>query len=413
MRKIFAIILLSAAAALGAAEPEFAGEAAPGVAEALGAEARELAGFFRASWNASPVKLTVMFSPAVPEDAAEVQRSGAGYVLMLNGSQLIGSRSFALRRKVRSVLLVAAAGIAPPSGESAALPPWLAAALDHWLKARHGEERLLVGNVRFPVLKALAEAETAPDFAAVRRVDPADLDPAARAWFEEFSRGVLISGGRKVASVEYLRFCAARSGPHPPVAEDDVAFVAPRGGKRDLSRAFEKLAWHNLSPRPARYTLKKFAELRKVKLPELDADGKPVAGKFEECDLTEIGEKLSGRPDAVELAGELRRRIFNFAAGDSRRVRNAIIALAEAAGAAADPPFRYRAKLERAIETVIAELKRREKTDAYAAEADLRRAPVRRAFGTRLRSIDFYNRNASLLSAEGREWLDRREGLFL
>ena len=405
MRKIFAIIfLLPLVHTLAGAEPEFSGESAPGVAEALHDEARMLAGIFRSPWNRSNVKLTVIFSPAVPAGSIEVRRSGREFVLLLCGVPDERQHGFTFRRKLFSVLLAAAAGKSPAGG--ALLPPWAAAALEHRLRSGKHEERLLAGNRRAPVLGALAEREKLPPVETVLRTDPRNFDPAARFWMEELSRVLFSLGGRKVASTAYLRNFAENA---------DAAFLAsdPKARQHDFSVAFYRVAWHTLAPRPARYSLKKFSEVRKLQLPQLDEAGRPIQGKFEECDLAEIDAKLKGRPDAEQLAAQFKKRIFDFAAGDSRQVKSAIFALAELTGAAAHPPFRYRVKLERAIENVISEMRRREKIDAYMRAADFDRAPVRRAFRRRLECIDFYDRGSSLLSPGGREWLDRREREFL
>ena len=412
MRKIFSIIfLLPLACALSGAEPEFTGEADPAAAEALRAEARMLASIFRTPWSRTGVKLTAVFSPAVPATSAEVQKSGGGYVLMLCGTPGGGEYDFMFRRRVFSALLAAVAGAAPTTGKDAALlPAWLVAALEHRLRAGKYEERLLTNNRRAPVLRALAEAEKIPAAAKVLGADPRGFDPGARAWMEELARALFFLGGRKVASREFLNLCAAArpaSVKIPFPGEDDKAF------QDKFAAALRRFAWHTLSPRPARWAVKKFAEVRSVKLPVLDEAGKPVPGKFEECDLTEIGDKLKDRPDAALLAGTLKRQIFTFAAGDSRQVRTAVIALAELAGAADRPPFRYRAKLEQAVAKVLAEMHRRERIDAYMTEAEFRCAPVRRAFRRRLESTDFYDRGDSLLTAEAREWLDRREREFM
>ena len=411
MRKIFAIILLPALVTLLAgAEPEFTGEADAVTVEALRTEARMLATLFRAPWSRSAVKLVLAFSPAVPVEAAEVQKSDDGYVLMLCGTP---GRGFAFRSRFLSILLLAASGVPPTTGGGAVLPPWLAAALENRLRAGMHTERLLVGNRRLPVLRALAEAGRIPAATTVLGADPRNFDPGARIWMEELSRVLLALGGRKVASAEYIRTCAA----HAARGGKPVDVPFPTGDGRDLQEKFavalRRLSWHMLAPRPARWALRTFAEVRKVKLPVLDEAGKPVPDKFEECDLAELADKLKDRPDAIQIAGTTKKRLQDFAAGDSRRVNAAVFALAELAGMAVRPPFRYRANLEQAIGKVLSELERREKIDAYMGEAEFARAPVRRAFGNRLECIEFYDDGDSLLSAERRAWLDRREREFL
>ena len=310
MRKIFAIIfLLPLVNALAGAEPEFSGEADPATIDALRTEARMLASIFRTPWSRSGVKLAVVFSPAVPANSAEVQKSDDGFVLMLCGSRGDGRYDFAFRRKLFSVLLAAAAGVPPTVGEDAMLPPWLIAALEHRLLSIKHEERLLAGNRRGQVLRALAEAGRCPAAATVLGADPRNFDPGALAWMEELSRALLALGGRQVTSAEYIKTCAE----HAAAADQPVAAPFPGGDGGELQNRFaaalRNFAWHTLSPRPARWAMKTFAELRKVKLPVLDETGKPAAGKFEECDLVEIGEKLRDRPDAAQIAGELKKRI--------------------------------------------------------------------------------------------------------
>ena len=414
MRKIFAIIfLLPLVPALAGAEPEFSGEADRAAVETLRDEARMLAAFFRAPWSRSDLKLAVVFSPAVPANSAEVQQNDDGFVLILCGNRGDGEPGFAFRSKLFSVLLATAAGVPPTVGGGRILPPWAVAALEHRLRAVKHEERLLAGNRRTPVLRALAEAGRIPKVQAVLGADPRDFDPGASAWMEELSRVLFALGRRNVASAKYIRTCAEHvaAGGRPA----DVPF--PEGDGKELQDKFadalRRFGWHMMAPRPARWALRTFAELRKVKLPELDEKGRPSPGKFEDCDLAEIGEKLKDRPDAQQIAGGLKKRLADFAAGDSARVNSAIFALAETAGAASRPFFRYRTHLKRAIDKVAAELERRDKIDAYMREAEFARAPAKRAFRHRLKCIDFCDGGNSLLSAEGKTWLDRREREFL
>lgn len=406
--KIFSTILLLTAA-LGANAENFVttGEAAPGVPENLTETAHLLTRIFRAPWRHSRTGLTVAFSPAVPEYSAEVElRSGMPF-LMLNGSPDL-QRNVVWRRKLYSTILLAAAGARLRHGENAALPPWMTPALDMILEARKYEEQLLIGNRRSPVLRALLENDRLPAFDAVRSIDPENFDPAAMAWARELGRALFVSGGRRLASPEYLRRCGEAAGIRDP---DVLWLTTPERQELDFRRAARMLAWHTLAPRPARWTRKKFAELRKLRLPVLDEEGKPTA-KFEEFDVLEVGERLRGRPDAMLRCAEFRRRFAEFCPGDSRPAQQAISGFAELVAQAADPPFRYVARMRKQLKLIDEVLARQEKIDAFMTAEERRRAPARRACRVRLEYIEAFNAASSLLPEAARRWVDEREAEF-
>ena len=406
--KIFStILLLTALLNANAGNFVTTGEAAPGVPERLTETAHLLTRIFRAPWRHSRTGLTVAFSPAVPEYSAEVElRSGMPF-LMLNGSPDL-RRNIVWRRKVYSAILLAASGARLRPGENAALPPWMTPALDLILEARKHEERLLIGNRRSPVLRALLENDRLPPFEAVRAIDPAHLDPAAAAWARELARALFVSGGRKLASPEYLRRCGEAAGKRDP---DIWWLAAPEKQELDFRRAARLLAWHTLAPRPARWTRKKFAELRKLRLPVLDEAGNPT-DKFEEFDVLEVAERLRGRPDAMLRCAEFRRRFAEFCPGDSRPAQQAISGFAELVAQAADPPFRYEARMRKQLELIDEVLARQEKVDAFMTVEERRRAPARLAFRVRLEYIEEFNAASSLLSGSARKWIDEREAEF-
>lgn len=409
--KIFATIsLLSAAVALTGGEILTTGEAPEAVQTALTDRAARIARIFRVPLRRARRDLVVAFSPAVPESSAELQFRDGKYVLMLNGMSDLDA-DFARKRKIYSAVLLCAAGAPFRAGETRALPPWTVAALDRMLAARRNEERLLIGNHRSPVLAALLEKGKLPVVAAVRGVDPADPDPAVRFWAEETARALFLAAGKKLASAEYLRHCAEaeRSG-----ADPDKHWLPNDPGRRERNfrTAARILAWHDYAPRPARWTIRKFSELRKLRIPVLDEKGRPVPDKFEEFDVLETAEKLRGRPDAKARSAEFQHRFFEFAAGDARPTRVAFTELADLMGQAADPPFRYEARLRAQLEKIERLLKRQELLDRYLAAEDFRYAPARRAFRRRLASIERANASSSLLSAAARKWVDAVEAEF-
>lgn|GEM_PF-6309105 len=400
------LALLTAAAG----EITTTGEAPPGAAEQLLETARRLTRMFRVPWRRSNASLTVAFSPAVPEHSAELAFRRGRYYLMLNGSPGL-ERDFGRTRKVFSALLLAAAEAKPSRGETRALPPWSVAALERILAARRCEERLLVGNRRSPVLRALLERGKVPGPAAVLRVDPERFDPAARFWAEELGRALFVAAGKRFASPDGLRFCAAaeRKGVDP-----DRFWIPAEPGKleRNYRTAVRMLAWHELAPRPGRWSLGRFAELRKLRMPELDAEGRAVPERFVEFDVVEAGSRLKGRPDAEARCIEFRHRFFEFAFGDSPAAQQALTTLAEQLMLAGDPPFRYEAKLRQLVDELEAIWRRQAALDAFIDAADLRYAPVRRAFRRRLESIEFLNARTSPLGAAERAWVDKCEAEF-
>ena len=387
-----------------------AGEAPPRVPEEFLETAQRIVKLFRITWRRSPSHLTVAFSPAVPERSAELELRKGRYILMLNGSPGL-ERDFDRTRKVYGALLLAAAGAEPPRGDTRALPPWVAAALERILAARRAEERLLVGNRRSPVLRALMARGKLPEPAAVLRVDPGNFDPAARFWAEEACRALFYAGGKRLASSAYLLNCAKaeRQG-----ADPDRFWLPEAPGKleRNFRTAARVLAWHELAPRPARWALRRFAELRKLRMPELDDKGEPIPDRFVEFDVLEVADRLKDRPDAAERSAEFRRRFFEFAAGDSHSGYQAITGLAELVALAADPPFRYGARLRRQVAEIEEILKRREAVDDCLAAADLRYAAVRRAFRRRLECIEWLNARSPLLGGAERAWVDKCEAEF-
>ncbi len=409
--KIFSTFwALSLLLTLAGGEITTTGEAPAGVPEALLDTAQRLAKLFRIPWRKSPSQLTVAFSPAVPEHSAELEYSSGRYYLMLNGAPGL-ERDFLRTRKLYSALLAGAVGAKFRRGETRALPPWAVAATERILAARRSEERLLIGNRRSPVLRALLEQGKLPPPETVRRADPADFDPAARFWAEELGRALFFAAGKKFASPGGLRECFAAESRG---ADPDKCWLPREPGKleRDFRTAARVLAWHELAPRPARWSLRRFAELRKLRMPELDADGRAVPDRFVEFDVLELGDRMKGRPDAAARCAEFRHRFFEFSAGDSHPVQAAITELADLAAAAADPPFRYGARLRRAVGEIENLLKRREVLDAWLDEADRRHAPARRAFRRRLECIAWLNARDSLLGAAERKWVDECEKEF-
>lgn len=408
--KIFStILILTAIPAAVAGEFTVTGEAAKGVPEEITETARQLVKIFRSPWRNSRTGLTVAFSPAVPERSAEVQIRGGMPTLMLNGSSDL-RRDVGWRRKVYGTILVAAASGQLRPGENAALPPWLTPALDRLLEARKFEERLLVGNRRSLVLGALLENGRLPSAKAVRALDPEHLDPAAAAWARELSRALFLSGRtgkRKIASPGYLRQCGAPGGKDP----DSYWLAVTEKQEREFRLAARQLAWHTLAPRPARWTRKSFSELRKLKLPVLDEEGKPT-NEFEEFDVLELPRRLKGRPDAQLRCAEFRRAFAEFCSGDSRPMQQLLSGFAELVGQAADPPFRLEAKMRNQLELIDAQLARQQKIDAWITDEDRRRAPARRACRTRLEYIAEFNAASSLLPEAARRWIDEREADF-
>lgn len=413
MRKIFATIFLGAVfPALAGAPPELMGEADPGVPDKLYDTAASLATLFRSPWRKSTSALMIVFSPAVPERSAELGRGSGKWVLMLNGSPGRWNSDFALRRKVFSALLLAASGARMIRGESRALPPWVVAAATRRLDAQKREERLLGGNFRSPVLRALLERGKLPAAAAVRAADPERFTPAMLAWTDELAAALFFAGGKKLASADYLRRCGENAAGGVPAGESDRFWMPdkPEELEARFSETARRMAWHELSPRPARRGLELLAALRKIRMPVLDDSGKPVPDKTIECDVLELAERLRGRPDAASLSGETRRRFFEFCFGDSRRVKAAGALFSDLIGQAHRPPLWYSSKLNRALDRLYAELRRREKLDAYMTDADFRHSPVRRHFRRRLESLDFLDRESSLLSGSRRAWFARSSG---
>ena len=405
--KIFSTIL-ALAALLGVAAGEFTvtGEAEKDVPERITWTAQRLARIFRSPWRNSHHGLTVAFSPAVPELSAEVQIRGKSPTLMLNGSADL-QRSVEWRRKVYGTFLLAAANGRLRSGENAVIPPWLTPALDRLLEARRYEERLLGGNRRSPVLGALLENDRLPRADAVRAIDPARFDPAALAWARELSRALFVSGRRKIASPGYLHRCGEAGRKDP-----DLWWLArPEKQEREFRTAARRLAWHSLAPRPARWTRKKLVEIRKLQLPALNDEGKPT-GKFEEFDVLELADRLSERPDAPLQCAAFFRVFAEFSVGDSHPAHQALAALADLVGQAADPPFRWEAKMRDKLEEIEVILARQEKLDDYMKAMERRYAPARRSHRTRLEYIEAFNSASCLFSKAARRWVDEREAEF-
>jgi len=407
--KIFStILLLAALPSVFAGEFATTGEASPGVPEKLEETTHRLVRAFRSPWRNSRTGLTVAFSPAVPEESAEVQYRNGRPTLVLNGSSDL-RRSFRWRRKFYGAVLLAAAGAHLRSGESSALPAWLVSALDMFLEARAFEERLLIGNRRSPVLRALQENGRMPAAATVLRTDPENFDPAAAAWARELSRAMFFAGGRRLASPGYLRNCGIAA---EKKTDPDLWWIGTQERlEKDFGRTARRIAWHELAPRPARWTRKKLAELRRVKLPVLDERGNPTAN-FEEFDVSELAQHLRDRPDAHERCVEIHRRFFDFCPGDSRAARMALSELAELVAQAEKPPFRHEARMRRQLEKIDGILTRQEKLDRYMKAEDARRAPARRAFRVRLEYIEYFNAASALSSGEARRWIDGVEAEF-
>ena len=109
---------------------------------------------------------------------------------------------------------------------------------------------------------------------------------------------------------------------------------------------------------------------------------------------------------------EFRRRFAEFCPGDSRPAQQAISGFAELVAQAADPPFRYAARMRKQLQLIDEVLARQEKVDAWMTIEEHRHAPARRAFRVRLEYIEAFDAASSLLSEPARRWVDEREAEF-
>lgn len=208
-----------------------------------------------------------------------------------------------------------------------------------------------------PVLRALSERGTFPDFRQLRNLTPELLTPPARAWYGELGRALLDYGAvcstptdnalldycilsAKPGSIENQNFLAtlgrvflkdaAKNGlPEHTGRETWDKLSDDEKIQRTLEAYARRLAFNDFFPQPVPITSAAFEALNKLELPVLDEHGLPT-GEHTSADLFDLPEIIQQRADAAALQQELRLRILALGEGNDGPFNRLLQDLADA-----------------------------------------------------------------------------------
>jgi len=335
LRFLLPAVILQAAPAVSAAvfnrEPLIiSGESGTNLHDELLLLYRHLASIYHLVPRRSPVTLEIVLSPAIPAAAPEIKTDGGHWIAAINNDPVLFAGSTALRRRVFTAMLFAAAGIDIPVNRGLSpLPPAAFLGLDAIINGWHGPERWVRGNRRLNVLRALLEAKSLPETAQwlpEAAETPEYLSPAAYVWSRELARAAVESGSRLFFTRKRL------AGYLTPEGGRDMDFItAAAGGTTNAAVKFRqqmvRLAWSEFNPRPAGVTLQELADWRLRTIDELDKEGKPT-GKSSKMDIAAVIPLLHQRPDALKIISAAADSLQFLANGDSRDFKAAASATA-------------------------------------------------------------------------------------
>ena len=412
--------------------------------EELRALDNQITTLFRVSGRRLPRRCCVKVSSQLPPGELRMEFKPREWLLSFNdrGGQWHGQCQ--LWRRLTGVLLLSKIPGAEPPLSPDFLPGWIAAGIASRLQSSKESELLLSRNRYFPVLRALAEQGKFPDFRQMRQLTPELLAPPAMGWYRELGRAMLECGFTVSSPADnaLLDYCllAARPGSIEDqnfkatlgrllLADSTPEGVAEGGGEpaspslsgeekiqRKLERFARQLAFNEFFPQPAHLTRAAFEAAMKFDLPVLGPDGKPT-GETTIVDLTNLPELLPGRPDAVELRTNLRKRFLALGPGNDRAFQNTLSELAETIlllpltpQEQQEEPSPYPEQFRRKIEQLRAGLDRREKIESELAAQEIRFAPPEKFYKE---AISEATRPSPVLSNEAQRFLEQVESEWI
>ena len=405
---------------------------------------RQITTLFRVGGRKLPLQCRIVVTGGLPKGELQVEYKPEEWILSFNDRDGDWLEDFALRRRLTGLLLLSKIPRAAPPANPDYLPGWISAGIDSRLAGARTSESLMRRNRRMPVLRALLEAGTFPEFRKMRLLDPRLLPPAALDWYGELGRVMLELGTVQSDAVDnaLLDYCILSTHPTGVEIQNFQATLgriflagALREGlperigmetwskldddqkiERILQDHARRLAFNDFIPQPVPLAAAAFETLTPVPVPELDGKGAPT-GKTLQTPLAEFPQRLLDRPDASDLQRALRRRILLLREGNDIWFRQLLDNLADAvmrlplrkdaaSGETPAPDVRFR----QAVDRIHADLERRAKIERLLDSAEQENRIPAEFYAGAIREA---NRPSPVLTDREREFLDRVEREWL
>ena len=412
--------------------------------EELRALDRQIVSLFRVSGRRLPLKCRIVISGELPPGELLVELKPREWTLSFNDRGGRWLTDFALRRRLAGMLILSKVPLAEAPAHPDYLPGWIIAGIDERMRAGRESELMLRRNRYMPVLRALSERGTFPDFRQLRNLTPELLTPPARAWYGELGRALLDYGAVCSTPTDnaLLDYCILSA---KPGSIENQSFLATLGRvflkdaaknglpehtgreiwdklsddekiQRTLEAYARRLAFNDFFPQPVPITSAAFEALNKLELPVLDEHGLPT-GEHTSADLFDLPEIIQQRADAAALQQELRLRILALGEGNDgpfnrllQDLADALMRLPLTPPARPEPPPSSGERFRQAIARIRNDLERRAKIEAFLDAVEMEnRIPA-----------DFYrdaireaNRPSPLLTEREEKFLERVEREWL
>ncbi len=312
-------------------------------ADELRALDRQITTLFKVNGKQKGYPCRIVLSGLLPPGEFLASCQPSGWVFSFNADDGDWRNDFKLRRKLTGLLLLAKTKTMPTPLEQEYLPGWISAGIDRRIRDSKRSELLLRRNRDLPVLRALAELGTFPDFARMRTLRGDLLAGAARVWFGELGRAMTdlaatVSTESDNALLEYALLCsrpgsieaeafhgtlgkrflaAAEKTPLPKRVggEEWEKLSADQKIQLYLANQIRRIAWNEFSPMPAEVAIAELDEVMTMQYMELDKEGRPT-GKNLSAPLTGLPELLCERPDADEIRNRQAYRLQQLGTGN-------------------------------------------------------------------------------------------------
>ncbi len=406
----------------------------------------QLLTLFRVTGWRQPRHCKIVLSEEVPKGELRTEFKPQEWTLHFNDRDGDWRSDYSLRRKLFGLLLLAKVpnSIPPPSSDF--LPGWIAAGLEARLRNARESETLLRRNRWLPVLRALAEQDTFPDFHRMRMIDPQLLPSPARVWYEELSRVMLELGSERSGVIDnaLLDYCILST---IPAGSENQNFLSTLGRvllegaakerifdsigreqwdemteaeklQRILERQARRMAFNEYFPQPVHLIVAAFESLDPVSFPVLNEKGEPT-GEQLRFPLAEFPEHILGRLDAQQQQIALRNRILALREGNSISGRLLLENLAEALMLlplqaqvrSTNNPAPAIDRFRQEIARIRADLERRAKIEDLLERTEQENRIPAEFYDKAIREAEqpaffFTDREKDFLDRVEREWLD-------
>ncbi len=422
--------------------PDRVGVEANETLEELKALDRQLCNILRVGNRRSPILCRIAFSEKTPQGEVLLQRVKNIWTIEFNDRTPGWKDSFYMRTRILAWLLATKLNNPELAERPDRFPSWVVAGIDARIEGSRFSERLLRRNRQLPVLRALLAVGQLPNFHQTMEMDPAELTESGRIWYREISR-VLVDSAYALSSATDNAFLAYLELLSSGSVDPDQAFRSTLGRlwltatnkspllgnlsleewnklgddvkvQRYLEYVAERLAWHELSPRPAIQFQKQLEQVMHIELPELNDAGEPT-GKQLQISYNDLPGIIPDRPDATQLIREEANRLQGLVEGNNLAFRRylqtleiKLLALPTTRKSARNPQpaQEFRQALEQLAKVVERYVAIEQFLEKYERSI---RAPFV-LYGSRMREA---SRPDEVLSLRVREFLERTEALYL